>query len=145
MRSWHRTLVAAAGLCFVAVETGHAATPALDYMLHCRGCHLADGTGSPGAVPSLAGIVGKFLSVPGGREYLVRVPGSAQSALTDASLAGVLNWMIREFGPAAVSRDFVPFDAEEVSRYRDPPLTDVEDLRRELLRRIEQVEAGRPR
>jgi hypothetical protein len=83
--------------------------------------------------------------VPGGREYLVRVPGSAQSPLTDSSLAEVLNWMIREFGPATVARDFVPFDAEEVARYRNPPLTDVEELRRGLLHRIEAAEAERSR
>ena len=134
-----------AAFCFIGIEAARAATPAVDYMLHCRGCHLADGTGSPGAVPSLTGLIGKFLWVPGGREYLVRVPGSAQSPLSDASLAGVLNWMIREFGPATVARDFVPFDAEEVGRYRDPPLTDVEELRRDLLLRIEAVEAERPR
>ena len=134
-----------AALCWVGIEAARAETPAIDYMLHCRGCHLADGTGSPGSVPSMAGLVGKFLWVPGGREYLVRVPGSAQSPLSDASLADVLNWMIREFGPASVARDFVPFDGEEVARYRDPPLTDVEELRRDLLRRIEAVEADRSR
>jgi hypothetical protein len=134
-----------AALCFIGIEAARAATPAVDYMLHCRGCHLADGTGSPGAVPSLTGRIGRFLWVPGGREYLVRVPGSAQSPLSDASLAGVLNWMIQEFGPATVARDFVPFDAEEVARYRSPPLTDVEELRRDLLLRIEAVEAERLR
>ena len=71
-----------AALCFLGIEAAQAATPALDYMLHCRGCHLADGTGSPGAVPSLTGLFGKFLWVPGGREYLVRVPGSAKSPLS---------------------------------------------------------------
>ena len=50
--------------------------------------------------------MGTFLTVPGGREYLVRVPGSAQSPLSDAELARVLNWMIRAFGPPAIAADF---------------------------------------
>ena len=73
-------------------------------------------------------------------EYLVRVPGSAQSPLSNARLAEVLNWMIREFGPEEVAADFAPFGADEVARYRDPPLSDVESVRLELVRKIEQGE-----
>jgi hypothetical protein len=116
-----------------------AETPQINYMLHCQGCHLADGAGSPDAVPALRGFVGNFLKVPSGRQYLVRVPGSAQSPLSDADLAEVLNWMVREFGPAEIAADFAPFQPEEVARYRDPPLTDVESVRRELLRSIEST------
>ncbi len=115
-----------------------AASPHVDYMLECQGCHLADGSGSPPAVPSLTGFFGKFLSVPRGREYLIRVPGSAQSPLGDAELAEVLNWMLREFGSAEEAKGFAPFDAAEVARYRGNPLTDVEGLRRQLIRQIEQ-------
>lgn len=113
---------------FVAAGAAHAETPRVDYMLQCQGCHGAEGRGAPGTVPSLEG-VGRFLGVPGGREYLVRVPGSSQSSLDDAELAEVLNWMVREFD----SRDFVPFTAEEVARVRRPPLDDVEAVRRRLL------------
>jgi len=114
-----------------------AGEPRIGYMLQCQGCHLADGSGSPGAVPSLRGLVGRFLTVPGGREYLVRVPGSAQSELDDAGLAAVLNWMVREFGPEDVARDFLPFSGDEVTSYGRRPLVDVGTRRRELLRRIE--------
>jgi mono/diheme cytochrome c family protein len=117
-------------LCLGA-SAAHAEAPRIDYMLQCQGCHGAAGRGAPGTVPSLAG-VGRFLAVPGGREYLVRVPGSSQSALDDAELAEVLNWMIREFDP----RDFAPYTAEEVARVRRPPLDDVEAVRRELERRL---------
>jgi mono/diheme cytochrome c family protein len=120
----------AAALCLGA-GAAHANEPRVDYMLQCQGCHGAEGHGAPGTVPSLAG-VGRFLAVPGGREYLVRVPGSSQSALDDADLAAVLNWMIRSFDP----RDFVPYTAEEVARVRRPPLDDVEGVRRELERRL---------
>jgi hypothetical protein len=113
-----------------------AASPRIDYMLQCQGCHLPDGRGLPPAVPSLADSVGNFLAVPGGREYLVRVPGSAQARLSDAELAELLNWMVREFGPAERAADLVPFGAREVSRYRDRPLTDVDAVRRELVRQF---------
>ena len=69
--------------------------PTLDYALNCQGCHRADGTGTPGSVPPLAGSVGKFLRVPGGREYLGRVPGVAQAPLDDAALAGSVGRFLR--------------------------------------------------
>lgn len=117
-----------------------AETPHINYMLECQGCHLADGTGFAGKVPALKNFVGRFLTVAGGREFLVRVPGSAQSALDDRELAEVLNWIIRRFGPDDVSRDFVAFTREEVMRYRGRPLTDVESVRSELMRHMR----GRP-
>ena len=107
------------------------------YMLHCQGCHLPDGSGKPGEVPSLAGALGRFLSVPGGRAYLVQVPGSAHSPLSDAELASVLNWMVATFGPAEEALALVPYDAPEVARHRATPLVDVAATRAELLRRIE--------
>ena len=77
-------------------------------MLHCRGCHGPDGAGAPGAAPSFRGQVAKFLCVPGGREYLVRVPGTAQSELDDARTAALLNWLLREFSPDEIPADFSP-------------------------------------
>jgi mono/diheme cytochrome c family protein len=126
-----------AALCLGA-GAAHAAEPRVDYMLQCQGCHGAEGRGAPGTVPSFAG-VGRFLAAPGGREYLVRVPGSSQSALDDAELAEVLNWMIRRFDP----RDFVPYTAEEVTRVRRPPLDDVEAVRRELLQELGEAPRAR--
>lgn len=114
-----------------------ARDPQIDYMLECQGCHLADGAGAPGAVPDLRGSVGRFLLVPRGRAYLVRVPGAATSRLSDAELAAVLNWMVRRFGPARVTADFAPFTADEVARERSRPLLEVQALREELLRALE--------
>jgi len=133
----------ALGLALAGFALDARAGAEIDYMLQCQGCHLADGGGSPGAVPPLAGLVGKFLWVPRGREYLVRVPGSSQSPLSDAELAAVLNWMIRRFGPEEAAHDFTAFSADEVAGYRDPPLTDVETLRAELLRQISRIESSR--
>jgi hypothetical protein len=116
-----------------------AETARVNYMLQCMGCHLADGTGRAGVVPSFRDRVGRFATVRGGREYLVRVPGSAQSPLSDAELAEVLNWIIRRFGPREIADALEPFDAREVARVRSAPLTDVEPVRRELLRQIEEA------
>lgn len=107
--------------------------PRLDYVLQCRGCHLEDGSGAPGRVPSLLR-VGRFLRVPGGREYLVRVPGAAHAPLDDAALAALLNWMLARFDPpAASSPGFVPYGAGEVGRLRAAPLADASAERRALL------------
>ena len=132
-----RTAGLALGLALVAsAAPARAETPQVDYMLQCQGCHRADGGDTPGSVPPLRGFVGRFLTVPGGREYLIRVPGSSQSPLDDGELAAVLNWMIERFGPTAVSAAFTPFTAEEVARVRRPPLTDVERVRRDLVSRM---------
>jgi mono/diheme cytochrome c family protein len=120
-------------LAMVFALTAQAETPQVDYLLQCQGCHRADGGGTPGSVPAFAGAVGRFLEVPGGREYLVRVPGSAQSPLDDAELAALLNWIVTRFGPTDPDRGFTPFTAAEVTRVRRPPLTDVGRVRRELL------------
>jgi hypothetical protein len=110
-----------------------SADPATDYMLHCRGCHGPTGYGAPGAVPSFQGELAKFLAVPGGREYLVRVPGTSQSELGDGRVAALLNWMVAEFDPAHAACGFEPYTAEEVARLRRPPLVDVESVRRGLM------------
>jgi hypothetical protein len=117
------------------------ADPATDYILNCRGCHAPDGSGIPGAAPSFRGQVGKFLWVPGGREYLIRVPGTAQSELSDARTAELLNWIVREFSAAETPPDSVPFTADEVAHHRRPPLTEVNSVRRDLLRAIAAHEA----
>ena len=138
----------AGALALAGASPASAEAPQINYMLQCQGCHRADGSGSPGAVPPLTGFMGTFLTVPGGREYLVRVPGSAQSPLSDADLARVLNWMIRTFGPPAIAADFEPFRADEVARFRASPLTDVDSVRRALVRAIErarELESSSPR
>lgn len=108
------------------------------YLIHCQGCHLADGSGRPGAVPSLHGVA-RFATLPAGRAYLIGVPGSAQAPLTDAELADVLNWMLAEFGPAEVAAELAPFAAAEVARHRRP-LADVEAVRSALLEAIARAE-----
>jgi mono/diheme cytochrome c family protein len=120
----------------LAAVSARAETPQIDYLLQCQGCHRADGGDTPGSVPPLRDFVGRFLTVSGGREYLIRVPGSAQSPLDDAELAALLNWLIERFGPPEVAVSFTPFTAEEVTRVRTPPLTDVQSVRNDLVRRM---------
>jgi mono/diheme cytochrome c family protein len=124
-------LLAAAG------GTAGAYAPNVEYALNCQGCHRADGSGTPDSVPPLAGSVARFLGVPGGREYLVQVPGVAQAPLDDATLAGVMNWMLERFDKAHIPPSFVPYDAAEIGRLRTKPLTDVEAVRRRLIAAIE--------
>ena len=130
-------LAAFAGLLALAVACAASADPRSDYMLNCRGCHGPDGGGVPGAAPDFRGQLGRFLRVPGGREYLVRVPGTSQSELDDARTAALLNWMLREFSPAEVPADFAPYTPIEVAQVRRPALSDPQGARRALLRALE--------
>jgi len=124
--------------CISIVGPGSvAADPHADYMLHCQGCHGPDGAGAPGAVPTFRGQVGKFLLVPGGREYLIRVPGVSQSELSDARVAEVLNWIVAELDGGGQPAGEARFTADEVSRHRRPPLADVDAVRAGLMRELQ--------
>ena len=131
-----RALGAALAAGLLAAAPAAQAGPRVDYMLHCQGCHLPDGSGSPGRVPALRGQVARFLQVEGGRAYLVRVPGSAFSALDDARLAAVLNWLVAEFGPHESARGFSGYTAAEVAPLRADALVDVETERARLLEKL---------
>lgn len=116
-----------------------------NYMLNCQGCHGPEGAGtSDGAVPLMKGCVGSFLSVPGGRDFLVQVPGSANSALDDASLAEVLNWMLHTMSEDSLQGPLRPYTALEVSRLRIGSITDVEKVRSLLVQQIAKVHSGQP-
>ena len=106
--------------------------PSLDYTLHCQGCHQAGGIGLPGSVPELKGSIAKVVSMPGGREYVARVPGVAQSQLDDASVAALLNWIVAYFDAAHVPDDFRPFTAEEIAPLRRDPLVHASKARAAL-------------
>ena len=67
-------------------------------MLYCMGCHGAEANGVPGKVPPLAGSLALFMRTPEGRNYVLRVPGAANSALSDAQLSAVLNWIAERYG-----------------------------------------------
>jgi mono/diheme cytochrome c family protein len=118
-----------------------------NWTLNCQGCHRLDGTGSEGTAPSLAGTVAKFLWVPGGREYLMRVPGVATSPLSSEDLAEVVNWMLWRFDRAHLPAGFQPFTATEIERWRAQPLRlEAAQMRSDLLAKAESSgpPGGRP-
>jgi len=97
------------------------------------GCHTPDGRGEPDRVPSVRDTLVPLASKPEGRRFLIRVPGSAQSRLSDADLAEVLNWMIDKLSAVPPSRPVAKFTAAEVAAYRHEPLVSVQTERRRLL------------
>jgi len=111
------------------------ATPAEDYMLYCMGCHGPKAQGVPGKVPPLAGSVSLFMRTAEGRDYVLRVPGAANSVLLDAQLAAVLNWLAERYGAPGEAQP-VPFTVAEVTQVRHTPLADVQARRREVIRAL---------
>jgi mono/diheme cytochrome c family protein len=111
-------------------------SPAEMYTLNCWGCHKPHAEGIPGTVPRLADSMGYFLHVSGGREYLVEVPGVAASALSDAEIAQVLNWLLFTFNKAELPPDFKPYTAAEVARYRPHQLIHITETRDDLVKRL---------
>jgi mono/diheme cytochrome c family protein len=124
-----RTAVGAV-LALLAAAAASAAPPTNeDYLLHCSGCHGPDGAGVPGVVPSLCELA-PFLLTAAGRDYLVRVPGVAQSSLDDARLAALLNWVLREMSGVAPRP---AYEAREVHALRAQPLRDARAERKTAL------------
>jgi hypothetical protein len=128
---------AAVLLALALAAPAQAYGPETNYAIHCQGCHLADGSETPGKVPALAGVVAKFLRVPAGRAYLVRVPGVANAPIADAELAALLEWTLRRFDAAAIPADHVPYTVEEVGRWRRDPLVDVTAERVRILQSLD--------
>ena len=105
---------AACGSCSrAAAKESYGATL---YRRDCSTCHGLDGRGRHAACPPLAGHAPALVSVPGGREYLVRVPlfgvaGAIEVAgmrydgtmtsldfRRDAELAAILNHVLTAWG-----------------------------------------------
>jgi mono/diheme cytochrome c family protein len=126
-------------VCAALVSSGAAADARQDYMLNCMGCHLLDGSGAPPAIPRLKDQVGYFLTIPRGRAYLVQVPGAANSLLSDARLADVLNWIVERFGGSSAPADWQAYDATEVAAYRAARPADIDALRQELTAELERA------
>jgi hypothetical protein len=124
-------------LLLAAILSGAATTanadPKTDFLLYCRGCHLANGSGVQPDVPTLHDELGRLLSIPGGREYIVRVPGVSQTAMNNDRLAAVLNWILAEFNADTVPEGFEPYTAEEVGTARSKVLIDPIKYRASLL------------
>jgi len=126
-----RTILAALAITASLVDTADAG-PAQDYTLYCMGCHGAQAQGVPGKIPPLAGTLTRFMRTPAGRNYVLRVPGAANSALPDSQLTAVLNWLAEHYR-APNEPPAVPFTVEELARVRHVPLANVQATRREVI------------
>lgn len=114
-------------------------SPRSQYVLACAGCHGLDGAGSPEAhVPDLRQI-GQFLRLPGGRAYVVKVPGVMASGLDDRQVALVTNWVLATLARGSAPADPAPFDAAEIQRARQAPLVDVAAERARLLAEAQRL------
>jgi mono/diheme cytochrome c family protein len=134
--------VLAALLFFALIFTGAASrseatsgySVAVNYQLQCMGCHRADGSGEPGRVPSLRRTLVQFSLTAEGREFILRVPGVAQSSLSDQETAALLNWMARNLSDVPPPREFVDYTDAEVGRLRHRPLAAVTRVRERLMK-----------
>lgn len=109
-----------------------AEPPSELYMLNCWGCHRPNGEGIPGTAPPLRGAV-DFLRVPGGREYLISVPGVALSPLSNEQAAAVMNWILKSFSKDRLPAEFKPYSADEIAKARTTHLLDIKKARAELV------------
>jgi len=120
--------------CGHALERPESATNvAQNYVLFCGGCHGEGGRGVPHKVPALAGKIGRFLGVDGGREFLIWVPGVANSQLSDAGTAAVMNLCLEKFTAPAERAGVAPYTAADIAAARRRPMLEVERVRHALL------------
>lgn len=119
MRSAFAGLLISCAATFTVAEE-----PEVAYWLQCAGCHRFDGSGLPPEIPSLIDEPGRIAALPGGREYLIRIPGVSQARLDDEHLAAVLNFMLETFSAASLAEEFRPFTAAEIGRHRGQVLID---------------------
>jgi mono/diheme cytochrome c family protein len=120
-----------AAILLLAIPSVNA-DPKVDYLLHCSGCHMPDGTGLSSVVPTLHDVIGRMVAEPGGRDYVIRVPGVSQAPINDEKLTAVINWMLTEFSSETLPENFQPFTVTEVTRARSQLLADPLKYRAEL-------------
>jgi hypothetical protein len=125
---------AAIALACAAMNAAWSYQPVVNFQLHCMGCHLSDGSGQPGRVPSIRRSLVLFSASAEGRNYVVRVPGVAQSPLSDADTAALLNWMARNLSDIKPPAGFADYSEIEIRRLRHAPLVQVSAVRAHLMR-----------
>jgi hypothetical protein len=132
MRGHRLSLVPLWGLLAAGISMAYE--PAINFQLQCMGCHLADGSGERGRVPSIRSSVAVLLASAEGREYVVRVPGVAQSPLSDEDTAALLNWVAHNLSAVPLPANFVDYSVREVQRLRSQPLAQVRETRARLMK-----------
>lgn len=125
-----------------ADEASAAVTPgATVFTARCAVCHGPQAGGIPGTFPALHDQIAAFARTPQGRDYLVMVVSSglmgeltvdgvhynnvmpAQSGLTDADVAAVLNYVAGELGKRDLGSAAVTPDEVRDARARHPQNT----------------------
>jgi hypothetical protein len=94
-------------------------TPQSDYVEYCSGCHGMQGNSAPAEIPVLRDRVGYFMCTKDGRDYLIRLPNVAYSAIADnQELAEMMNFVVFGLGGNSAPKGAKPFTATEVERLR---------------------------
>lgn len=84
--------------------------------------------------------MGHFLTLPEGRAFLIQVPGTSNSPLSNAEIAVMLTWMAHEFSADTLPENFMPYTETEVAALRKQPLTDVFGTRKTIIEKL--IEQG---
>jgi hypothetical protein len=116
------TVSVIAALLFAAAQSApllELTTPQSDYVEYCSGCHGMQGNSAPAEIPVLRDRVGYFMCTKDGRDYLIRLPNVAYSAISDnQELADMMNFVVFGLGGASAPKGASPFTAAEVKRLR---------------------------
>lgn len=131
---YNRYVVVLALCCLSLGSIDAVADPRINYLLHCAGCHLENGSGSPPDVPDMRETLGFLASSIEGRSYLVRVPGASYAPISDAALAEVINWMLENY--ELKQEGAAHYTEEEVAASRRLPLYNPQALRDTLLKSL---------
>jgi hypothetical protein len=122
MRSLAALLLAPAA-AYAQPSLPELTTPQSDYVEHCSGCHGMQGNSAPAEIPVLRDRVGYFMCTQAGREYLIRLPNVAYSAITDnQELADMMNFVVFGLGGNSAPKGTKPYTAREVARLRTQAL-----------------------
>jgi len=128
-----------------ALSTGAPAAPPADhltprsnYLERCGGCHGVQGRAFAPTVPDLRDRAGWFLCDATGRDYVARLPNIVFSHLTDADLAGMLNYVAFDLGGTSAPKGAKRYTAAEVAVSRREPLstTDLESYRTQVVKTL---------
>ncbi|WP_046535744.1 c-type cytochrome [Dechloromonas sp. CZR5] len=129
-----RSIVAMAAALLASPVMAAGGSPKVNYMLHCSGCHGPDGAGNPGVgIPDMRGSIGHFPKAKYGRDFLIQVPGTSQTSMTDAEVAVMMNWMLQQFSAAEVPIGTLPYTEQEVRQLRANRLADVPGRRAAII------------
>lgn len=133
--------LAGAGIAQAAGEAHRLApngqTPHMNFLHYCAGCHLPDGAGKPSkGIPNMRGVLGQFLRVDGGREFIIKVPGVSHTPLADSDVAALMNWLLAGIAQPSTPPNTPPYTAAEVTRLRSERMVDIPGTRKEIVERL---------